>query len=304
MKYLVLIFGLLQIILCNAQNDEQSSLYMYNTQYYNPAYSGSRNTISASLVGRYQWAGFKGAPKTGWFSVSAPLKNRSFGIGGHFISDKIGARNRNSGYLDLSGSIKLNKRNDRLAAGISLGFDNIVLNYQDLYVIDQNDPLSSVMYNKTSLNTGVGLYTYGDRYYFGVSVPRVIKRRAKDAISEYGVVQQNLFINGGYVFKLNSVLDLKTSGLIKVTNGSPIVFDLNASLLAYKKFWIGGMYRLRESIGVNFSLLLYDKLTVAYAYDFPINRLIGYQSGTHEIALQLDLFKYKLGNSQISPRYF
>lgn len=287
-----------------SQNDEQSSLYWMNTQYYNPGYSGSRNAISASLIGRYQWVGFKGAPKTGWFSVSAPLKNRSFGIGAHFISDNIGARKRSSGYLDMSGSIKLNEKNDRVAIGISVGVDNLQLNYTNLYVLDVNDPLASAIYNKTAINTGAGIYVYGTRHYFGVSVPRVLKNRSSVQGTEYGLVQQNLFLTGGYVFKLNSIYNLKASALIKITKGSPVAADMNITLMCYDKLNIGGMYRYNESVGINVSFLLKDRLTIGYAYDFPINRLVGYQTGSHELGLQFDMYRYKKQNNQYSPRYF
>lgn len=303
-KIIKMMLALLFISNVNAQNDEQSSLYGMNTQYYNAGYAGSRNSISASLIGRYQWAGFKGAPKTGWFSISAPIMNRRFGIGGHFISDNLGARKRTSGYLDLSGSIKLNDRNDRVALGISIGVDNIQLNYTNLYVIDVNDPMAAAVFNKTTLNSGAGLYFYGSKYYFGVSVPRFIKNRSSIQGTNYGLVQPNLFVTGGYVFKLNSIFNLKTTSLVKLTKGSPIAADLNLNLICYDKLNFGVMYRYNESVGVNFSILIKDVLTVGYAFDFPINKLIGYQAGSHELGLQLDIFKYKKQNNQYSPRYF
>lgn len=306
LRYLLVV----AIVYCNnfgySQNDEQSSLYMYNSQYYNPGYAGSRNTISFSALGRYQWVGFKGAPQTGWFSFSTPLKNRSLGLGAHFISDKIGARKRTSGYIDLSSSVLLNKKGLRFSVGINAGIDNINLNYSDLYVHDPNDPLSTLSYSKISFNTGAGIYLYSDKFYFGTSVPRFINRKINYNNSTFGVVSRNLLITSGYVFKLNSVFDLKTSMLFKATEGSPIALDINCSLLTYKKLWTGVMYRYNESIGVNLSYLFNDKLTIAYAYDFPINGLLGYQSGSHEMGIQYDIstYKNKSIHNQISPRYF
>jgi hypothetical protein len=49
-----------------AQQDEQASLYMQNPLYYNPAYAGSRQSISMVALGRFQWVGFEDINKVLW----------------------------------------------------------------------------------------------------------------------------------------------------------------------------------------------------------------------------------------------
>ena len=51
------------------QQDPQYTQYMYNMNVINPAYAGSRGTLSLGMLGRKQWTDIDGAPKTATFSV-------------------------------------------------------------------------------------------------------------------------------------------------------------------------------------------------------------------------------------------
>ncbi|MGA9589787.1 MAG: type IX secretion system membrane protein PorP/SprF, partial [Salegentibacter sp.] len=53
----------------------QFTQYMYNTISINPAYAGSRDGFSLTLLNRNQWVGLEGAPVTQTLSVNSPLRN-------------------------------------------------------------------------------------------------------------------------------------------------------------------------------------------------------------------------------------
>lgn len=46
-----------------AQQDPNFTQYMYNTMSINPAYAGSRDVLSATILHRSQWLGFDDGPK-------------------------------------------------------------------------------------------------------------------------------------------------------------------------------------------------------------------------------------------------
>lgn len=287
----------------NAQQDEQMSLYMYNPLYFNPAYAGSRDAISMVAMGRFQWVNFKGAPVSQWFSVHSPILKKSIGVGGHFINDRIGDRNRTSAYADLSGSIQVNKKKSRIAAGLSFGFDAMSFDFTESIVTDVNDPFYGQVVSVTKPNIGAGLYYYGERHFLGISVPRLLQSTTVDVNDILQTLNtRHFFISGGYVFDLNSVLKLKPSALIKYTPGAPITADANVSMFMYNRIWAGVMYRFHESMGVNLVYHVKNNLNFGYTYDFPINGLRKYQSGSHEIVLQYDLQPKKTAFT--SPRYF
>ena len=73
-----------------AQQDAQYTNYMYNTININPAYAGSRGSMSIFGLHRTQWVGVDGAPTTNAFSVNTPLGDSKVGLGVSFINDALG----------------------------------------------------------------------------------------------------------------------------------------------------------------------------------------------------------------------
>lgn len=302
-KYLLIMFMLVSSIRTFAQQDEQMSLYMYNPLYFNPAYAGSRDAISTLAMARFQWVNFKGTPTSQWFSVHSPILHKAIGVGGHMINDQIGSRSRTSAFADVSSSIQLNKKKDRLAAGMTFGFDAMGYDFTNSIVNDPNDPYFGKSYSVTKPNLGAGLYYYGAKHYVGISVPRLFQSKITDVNNVLKtIVSRHFYISAGYVFDLNSVFKLKPSTLIKYTPHAPITFDMNVSLLMYEKIWAGMMYRFNEAMGVNVVYNIKQTFHIGYVYDFPINGLRTYQSGSHEILLQYDIQPKKSVFN--SPRYF
>lgn len=286
------------------QQSEHTSLYMYNALYYNPAYAGTRNTVSATLLARQQWVGMNGAPSTQYFSAHTPLSDNKIGLGIHVNNDRIGARKKTSGYLDLSGNVRLNSKNDRLSVGLSAGVDDYYFGFSDLYAYNENDPVAMTNFSKTTLNVGAGVYYYGKKHYVGLSVPMILDKSQQIGNMISNVSRRHFFLTAGYVFHLNSVLDLKPSTIVKYVPGAPLTFDINASVLAYQKLWLGAMYRYDEGVGVNAAFVINKMFTVGYAFDYPINALRTYQYGSHEVMLQFDWSRYKNQEKTYSPRYF
>lgn len=277
------------------------SIYMYNPLYFNPAYAGSKDAISAVAIGRFQWINYNGAPRSQWFSVHAPLMFKSIGVGAHMVNDKIGKRNRTSAFADVSTGIALNKTS-RISVGLSAGIDVLGYDFTNATVNDVTDPFYGQQISATKPNVGAGVYYYGNRHYVGISSPRLLEasiRTDQDLIKQ--VNARHFFVAAGYVFDINSVLKFKPSTLIKFTPNAPLTFDVNASLLSYERLWTGLMYRFNESIGANIGVIIKD-FTIGYVYDFPYNGLRKYQSGSHEIFLQFDIRTKK--TPYTSPRYF
>lgn len=286
----------------NAQQDEQSSLYMFNPMQFNPAYAGSRGTVNITGIGRFQWVGIKGAPVTQFVSVHAPFRDKSVGIGLNMTHDQIGSRNRTSAFANFSFGIRVNKKGDRFAFGASAGMDYMQYNFSTLNVVDPGEEIYINNYAEIRPNFGLGIYYYGERHFLGLSAPRLLESRINNDTLSTAIQTRHFFLTGGYVFKLNSALQLKTSALVKVTPYAPMTFDVNVNFLIYDRLSVGAMYRFHESVGANISVKATNWLTFGYAYDFPVNSLRLNQFGTHEVMLAFD-FATKKGN-YTSPRYF
>ena len=71
-----------------SQQDEQSSMYMFNPLQFNPAYAGSRGALTGTAVMRAQWVGVKGAPMTQFVSLHGPMAYNPLGFGLHISNDR------------------------------------------------------------------------------------------------------------------------------------------------------------------------------------------------------------------------
>ena len=107
---------------CFAQQDAQYSQYMFNTLVLNPAYAGSRNVMSITALGRMQWIGIDGAPKTQSVTIDAPINKQKMGIGISFFNDKVGTEKRTAIYIPFSYRLMLKK--GVLSFGIQAGAMN------------------------------------------------------------------------------------------------------------------------------------------------------------------------------------
>lgn len=290
----------------HAQTEEQVSLYMFNPLQFNPAYAGSRKSISIAGVGRFQWIGLEGAPRSQFFSIHAPLANQNLGLGLHASNDKIGSRNRTSVFADVAYHIRLNRRGHRLSFGMSAGIDWQVFDFSGLFTLDPNDPVYNTYVSRVRPNFGAGVYYYGERHFIGFSIPRLIRNRLGENLGIGDLLQRrHFYLSGGYVFKLNSTLDFKPSALIKVSENAPITVDLNANFFIMNSLWVGALYRFNESVGINFALQIKEFIMFGYAFDFPYNGLNTFRAnnwGTHEIMVTFDFKTRK--KSYCSPRYF
>lgn len=287
----------------NAQQETQNTFYMFNASLLNPAYAGSRDALSIVADGRMQWVNWKGAPKTNCFTLHTPLVIESVGLGLNVLNDQIGATTRNSIFADFSYRIRLNKNNDRLAFGLRAGVDLLNNNFSNLAVNDNTDPLvTQGNYNASLFNTGAGIYLYGQRYFFGVTAPKFIPNKTSNIANFSSQEALHLYVIGGYVFKLNSLWDLKPSASVRYTANAPLSIDANLSILFNKKIWFGVMYRAGSAAGANIMYNFTNYIRLGYAYDYSMTNMKKYNAGTHEVLLGIDL--YKKQEPVRSPRYF
>lgn len=307
MKKLGLMVSLIILSLCRAdvfsQTEEQVSLYMFNPLLFNPAYAGTRGSINLVASGRFQWVGFEGAPRSQFLSFSAPVVGQSLGLGFHLSNDQIGARSRTSAFADISYGIKLNRKDHRLAFGMSGGADWQMYNFSRLYTTDPGDPAYGYYASRVRPNFGAGIYYYGERHYVGVSVPRLLRNRLGNQDIGENLQRRHFYVTAGYVFKINSVVDFKPSTLVKISENAPLSFDLNANFLFHKTLWVGAMYRFHEAVGLNMAVIVKNTVSIGYAFEFPVNGMVNArQWGSHEIMVGFDLRTKK--KPVRSPRYF
>ena len=287
-----------------AQQEHQLSTYFFNPLVINSAYAGSQKSMVINATVRDQWTNFKGAPKSQVITLHSPLKKENIGVGFTLINDKLGAHSNKSLMLDFSVGVKLNKKDHHLALGIKSGVDVYQTNYNGLRIQDNTDGIYNNGFNYTKVlpNVGAGLYYYGNRFYLGASSPKLVKNNFSSVNGQKSVQENHFYFFGGYVVKLNSTLSMRPSFIVKYVNNAPLSVDGNLSFLIFGKVWLGAMYRNKSAVGLNCMYYLTESFNVGYAYDYTLNAIQNYSSGSHEIMLSYK-FKSK-SKGYMSPRYF
>lgn len=288
-----------------AQQDPMYTQYMENLLTLNPAYAGSKDVLSMMVVSRNQWVSIPGAPVTRSFSMNSPVVGTKMGLGFSFLSDQVDPVKQTGVYIDYSYTLSFSRRRS-LSLGLKGGVNFFEAGLSDLTTNDPNDPVFANDINRKFLpNFGVGAFYYTPKYYFGLSLPKLIENTInKNGVSTQSISKEqiHIFFMAGYVFDVNRIVKFKPSILTKYVNNAPVGLDITGTFLFYDRLWLGGMYRVGDSFGGLFQLQATDQLKFGYSYDLPINKLGAYSNGTHEIMVTFD---FDFGRGRVrSPRYF
>ena len=302
-KILILIFVTVVALPSTAQQLPQFTQYMYNTIAINPAYAGSRETLSVVGLHRTQWAGFPGAPTTQTLSVHSPLRNEKIGLGFSVINDELGFENFVYLYGDFSYYIKLNEIS-KLAFGINAGYTSF--NVDDrLYTSNPGDLLIGKIENRWRPNVGAGIMWMWERGYLGLSAPRLINHSYTGDSSYDAMERVGYYFTGGYVFDIGYSTKFKPAFMVKVTNGAAISTDVSANFLFFERLWLGTAYRFNTTAGAwgfMADFQVFRDWRIGYTFELPTSDIRPYTNGTHEIMIMFEVFNPL--RRETSPRYY
>ncbi len=289
-----------------AQQEPQFTQYMYNTQAINPAYAGSRGSLSILGLYRTQWVGLEGSPETINFSLNSPIGIQGVGIGVGAVRDHIGPIEASQITADISYTLPLNDRGTKLAFGMKAGLNIMDIDGRKLTWYDPDDPqYGFVIQNKSRPVIGAGFFLYNEHWYIGISTPNFLTTSYYDdvKVSVYNS-RGHFYLHGGYVFDLHEDLKLKPAFVLKAVGGAPLSADLSLNALFMNTFNVGAGYRwdANSSFNAMAGFQVTRKLLLGYAYDFQTGDLAHYNKGSHEIFLRFELGT--LLKPKVNPRFF
>lgn len=291
-----------------SQQEAMFTHYMYNTLAINPAYAGTREAMTITALHRSQWLDFPGAPVTQTITMHSPVINEKIGVGLSATNDKIGPTRTTSVFGDFAYSLTLNEKS-KLALGVKAGLNLFTANLIQLQTTQAGDNSFAANTQSQLLpNFGFGIYYSRERFYAGVSIPRLVQN---DFISNTISGSTNLFSEQRhYFFIAGTMLDLSQdwkinpTALMKATAGTPLELDASVQFIYSSKITFGAMYRTGDAAGVLVGYNLWEQLQAGYSFDWSfLNSTNRYNGGSHEIFLRYD-FIYKREGKIKSPRYF
>lgn len=267
------------------QSDVQFSHFMFNKFAYNPGYTGSKGAFDALALYRKQWAGFEGAPSTMYLAAHTPFAGFRSGLGLGITSDYIGKANTNA--LDLSYAYRISLRNAAvLSLGLSGRLEQMRFRWSAAEALEPGDQAIPFV-DEASLtpNFGAGAYLRGRNYFVGLSVPRLLKSGLYVDRSEKSFNPLTTYFMGGFMMRINQQLQLLPSMLLSYQEAAPLDVDVNLNLLFMQSFWVGGSYRLGDSVDAMAGMELGNGLRLGVSVDFTTSDLQKVTNGSWEIMM-------------------
>lgn len=303
-KVLFIVLSVMGTLGAIAQQDAMFTQYFFNPLSVNSGYAGSRDAMNATLLAREQWVGIDGRPRTQTFTIQSPLPNDRLAVGLSVVKDQVGPVNNTALYGDVAYRFQVSEK-ARLSLGLKAGVNFFSANLKSLEGLNPADAsFSQNIGNQALPNFGFGAYYWTDRYFIGLSTPKLIENDLGTASGDYSQPKErrHLFLMGGYVFDLNESVKFKPTTLVKYVAGAPVSVDLTANFLFNERLWVGGMYRLGDAMGALLSFQINSQLRAGYSYDYTLSELNDYNNGSHELMISYDFIFQK--DKTLSPRYF
>lgn len=286
------------------------SQYLQNGLIINPAYTGSRGSLSTFLSYRKQWMGMKGSPDIKSISLHTPMKNDRVGLGliGQFM--RYGYTSSSSVYASYAYHLRMGE--GKLSLGLKGGFERSNTDYTGILLSMEGDPVFTTGNPYLLPNVGAGAYYYSEKFFAGFAVPAFLSYsrtgsgsvQANHSFSDY-----DLMFSAGALFSYSRVLRFKPSVMLdySMSNGGGIKqLDMSGNFIIADLLWIGGSWRTTEEVVVGIvQVQVNQQLMFGISYDYPVGRMDylskGLLNGSSEFIL-----RYEFGSkvSASNPRYF
>ncbi len=270
-----------------AQVDPLYAQYLNNPMLINPAYAGLNNNLNAAISYRKQWAGFEGSPTTFNVNGHSSLFDNRMGVGLMIVKDNVGINSNTEVHGTYAYRLDLDQK--YLSFGLQAGVISYKGNYNDLNPYDPQDPAFTEVQNVTKPSFGAGLILHSERYFIGLSVPRMLKAKVSVDDVESQLYSQHFYAMGAYVFYINEHLRLKPSVLLKSVKGSPLSTDVNFAMTFEEKITAGIYTRNLNAYGLMGQIRFGGSYRFGYAFEVPSGNSVGARFTTHELSFGINL---------------
>jgi type IX secretion system PorP/SprF family membrane protein len=220
------------------------------------------------------------------------------GVGVIFVSDKIGSNKNTEAYVSYS--YKLAAGKNTFSFGMQAGFISFKSNNAELNPFDPVDPAFANDINITRPSFGAGLILKSERYFIGLSVPRLLTNSIDIAGIETQLYSRHYYLMGAYVVNLSERIRFKPSVLLKGVKGSPLSLDYNASFNLDEKYAIGLFARNLNTCGLLAQIRFADVYRFAYTFETPLNNSVESRFTTHELSFGVNLSVFSFQTSTVT----
>jgi type IX secretion system PorP/SprF family membrane protein len=289
------ILALSQSVVC--QQLPQYTQWAAHQLSFNPAHAGIKPCIDIHTLYRNQWTGFDGAPKSGFFTASAPIATNQkrlystrYGLGARLETDKIGQFSSNRFNVAFASHFNFSTVT-RLSLGIYAGIVQMGYDPSTATTI-QPDPTVMSETNYVAPDASFGAWWNGKNYYFGLTLQNLIPSKWNN-IGTNSYYRLHTTLNGGFRYAFSESVTLLPAFILKIPPGGTAALDLNFLMDFNNKIGFGLGYRNTDALLFLVNLKLFEQVSVHYSFDFTISPLRSNNAYSHEISLSFTTCKTK-----------
>lgn len=279
-----------------AQHTPINTQYMYHGLLVNPAITGSKGVLVASLSYRNQWLGNDDSPRTTLLSVHTPLKNEKISVGVQIYDDKA-YQNRSTGvggYL----AYRIADEKQSLSFGLKLGAYQRKTNWTEVVVLDDDDPFFEEDTKRISPGMGIGIYYRNNDFYLGLSSPELLGGNS----TAFSFAEMNFTFLSGYLIPINDKFSFIPNVLLRKAGFGKFQTDATLLVRMDKKIDVGLIYRSKNILGMSLDYMVKPNIQVGYTFDAGFNDLNPEGSlGNHEVSVS---YEFKKIISTVNTKFF
>ena len=277
--------------------------YYVNPYLLNPAFTGKKDQAELFVHYRKQWVGLPGAPETQLITLDGPLGQEKLGLGLMLYNNVFNIIGKTGGMLSASYEVRFNER-QRMGFGLSLGFMQNKIYFDR---IRARDPFEQSILNnleqKTLLDANFGIRYENGNFTLGLASHQLaandvdFENEQDNKSTVYSLVR-HYTATVGYRLSLSGNdyeerFSLEPLLMLRSAEGLPPQIDLNTIIHYKDKAWFALTYKYQVGGALGTGIVLDDRFSVGYTYEFATTEFRNAHDNSHEISLS-----YRFGQFQ------
>ena len=282
----------------NAQQLHMMSQYIQHNSLYNPAAAGFSENPVIGISYRNMWSSFPGNPITMMLYGDTRWDKKKSGMAGYIYKDQTGPTSRTGMQLAYSYHVKTGEKS-HLGLGLEItGLQYAIDRSKLAESLGTNDPAIMGSGNSFIIDGGAGAYYSNGRLSLGASISQLIQSKLNLSklvpnATERAKLYNQYYFSGSYVIPTGDNINLIPNCMSTVVPHAPTEFEFGCKLDYQQKIWWGLNWRIRQFWSIQAGFKLFNRLSLAYCYDYYTSPFSDYNSGNnaHEIGLRFELPK-------------
>jgi type IX secretion system PorP/SprF family membrane protein len=277
---------------CKAQLNPYQATYYHNRYLNNPAMAGLEKGLNLNLIYLQQWTTFPGAPKSQSFTTDYQAAKK-VGLGLNINDNQSGIFRQTRVMGTYAYHLPLGDRNQKLNFGVSLGFNDSRVNYNDINGDITDQELAIYNQAKPYIDCDLGVsYTSNNLFIEGV-LPNLKSTFFNSSVQKVDADRTVLFAAISYKINLSGetrAFSLEPLAAYRKIKESANVFDagLNFKMNDYH-LDLQTIYHSNNNFGLG---VAFDQESYAINFDYNLatGQIGNYTSGGFEVGIKLKLF--------------